>query len=100
MLIVTPNGSRIQLPPIGSFYPRKIAGIAQNASRFGIAMYALGACTDCIIANFFAVAEPDARKFLFEKRGSPYISAGELSPDGRWMAILDDSAVTLYPLPY
>jgi hypothetical protein len=99
ILIVTPNGARIQLPSIGSYYPRRIVGIAGEGSRFGLAMYALGGCTDCIIANFFVVAEPDAKKFLFEKRSSPYMSAGELSPDGRWMAILDDDAITLYPLP-
>jgi hypothetical protein len=52
-----------------------------------------------VIANFFAVAEPDAKKFLFERRASPYMSAGELSPDGKWMAILDDDTVTLYPMP-
>jgi hypothetical protein len=97
MLIVTPNGSRTQLPPLGELYPRRIAGIA--GSRFGMEMYAIGACTDCIVANFFAVVEPDEKKFLFEKRGSPYMSAGELSPDGKWMAILDNDAVTLYPMP-
>lgn len=99
VLIVTPNGSRIQLPALGSLYPRKIAGIAVDGSRFGIALYALGGCTECVIANFFAVAEPDAKKFLFERRASPYMSAGELSPDGKWMAILDDDTVTLYPMP-
>lgn len=98
MLIVTPNGSRIQLPSLGGIYPRKIAGIADQGARFGMEMYALGACADCIVANFFVVAEPDARKFLFEKRATPYMSAGELSPDGKWMAILDNSAVTLYPI--
>jgi hypothetical protein len=98
MLIVTPNGSRIQLPSIGAFYPRRIAGIADRGTRFGMEMYALGACADCIVANFFVVAEPDARKFLFEKRATPYMSAGELSPDGKWMAILDDGAITLYPI--
>ena len=97
MLIVTPNGSRIQLPSIGELYPRRIVGIA--GERFGLEMYALGGCADCIVANFFAVAEPDTRKFLFERRGSPYMSAGELSPDGKWMAILDNNAVTLYPMP-
>jgi len=99
MLIVTPTGARIQLPPLGQLYPRRIAGIADEGERFGIEMYALGSCTDCIVANFFAVADPDSRKFLFEKRGTPYMSAGELSPDGRWMAILDEGAVTMYPLP-
>jgi hypothetical protein len=99
MLIVMPNGSRIQLPSIGMYYPRRIAGIADRGGRFAMEMYALGGCQDCIVANFFAVVEPDDRKFLFEKRGSPYMSAGELSPDGRWMAILDEDAVTLYPLP-
>jgi hypothetical protein len=39
----------------------------------------LEGCTDCVIANFFAVAEPDAKKFLFEKRWSPSMSVGELS---------------------
>jgi hypothetical protein len=99
MLIVTPSGARIQLPSLGSYYPRRIAGIAGDGARFGMEMYGLGACADCIVANFFVVAEPDARKFLFEHRGTPYMSAGELSPDGRWMAILDDNAVTMYPLP-
>jgi hypothetical protein len=98
MLIVTPNGSRIQLPSIGELYPRRIVGVAEHGSRFGMETYALGGCTDCIIANFFVVAEPDARKFLFEQRGTPYMSAGELSPDGRWMAILDEGKVSLYPL--
>ena len=96
MLIVTPNGARIQLPGIGEFYPRRIVGIA--GSRFGMEMYALGGCAECVVANFFVVAEPDARKFLFEKRGTPYTSAGELSPDGKWMAILDNGSVTLYPI--
>lgn len=97
MFIVTPHGSRIQLPSLGTHYPRRIAGLA--GQKFGMEMYDLGACTDCIIANFFVVAEPDARKFLFEKRATPYMSAGELSPDGKWMAILDNNNVTFYPIP-
>ena len=99
MLIVTPTGARIQLPSLGEFYPRRLVGIAGDGARFGMEMYALGGCADCIVANFFVVAEPDARKFLFERRGTPYMSAGELSPDGRWMAILDEGSVTMYPLP-
>jgi hypothetical protein len=99
MMIVTPTGARIQLPPLSSLYPRRIAGIDREGGRFGMEMYALGACADCIVANFFVAVEPDSRKFLFEKRATPYVSAGELSPDGKWMAILDDSQITFYPLP-
>ncbi|GGG91622.1 hypothetical protein [Silvibacterium dinghuense] len=97
MLIVTPTGARIQLPPIGSFYPRRLAGVSGN--RFGIEMYALGSCANCIVANEFVVAEPDTRKFLFEERGTPYMSVGELSPDGKWMAILDNDMILFYPMP-
>ncbi|MFT4111842.1 hypothetical protein [Silvibacterium sp.] len=97
MLIVTPTGARIQLPSIDNFSPRRLAGI--SGDRFGIEMYAVGSCDDCIVANEFAVAEPDTRKFLFEKRGTPYMSAGELSPDGKWMAILDNDMILFYPMP-
>jgi hypothetical protein len=98
LLIVRPNGSKTQLPNAGSsFSPHRIAGVA--GSRFGMEFDAPGPCDECIVARRFVVAEVDSRKFLFEKSGSPYFSYSELSPDGKRLAILDNNALTLYPLP-
>ncbi len=100
LLIVKPNGLRMVLPNAGSnFYPRRIAGVVPDGSRFGLEFSAQGMCEECYTAKLFVVAEPDAKKFIFEKAGSPYFSYSEMSPDGKSMAILDNSVLSLYPLP-
>jgi hypothetical protein len=99
MFIVRPNGSKSPLPAIGSLNPSRIIGATEDGSRFGMEFTAPGNCEDCIAAKFFAVIEPDSHEFFFEKEASPYFSQGELSPDGKWMAILDNEAITLYPMP-
>jgi hypothetical protein len=100
LLIVKPDGARMLLPnPGSSFSPSRIAGVAAGGSRFALELLAQGPCEDCIAAKRFVVAELDSKKFLFQKNGSPYFSHAELSPDGKWIAILDNSALTLYPLP-
>jgi hypothetical protein len=99
MFIVRPNGSKSPLPAIGSLDPSRIIGATEDGSRFGMEFTAPGNCEDCISAKIFTVTEPDSHQFLFEKEATPYLSQGELSPDGKWMAILDNGAVTLYPMP-
>lgn len=99
MFIVRPNGSKSPLPAIGSLDPSRIVGATEDGSRFGMEFNAPGNCEDCITAKFFTVLEPDSHEFFFEKEATPYLSQGELSPDGKWMAILDNGAVTLYPMP-
>lgn len=99
MFIVRPNGAKLPLPAIGSLEPSKIVGATEDGTRFGIEFNAPGNCEDCVAAKIFTVTEPDSHQFLFEKEGTPYLSQGELSPDGKWMAILDNGAVALYPIP-
>jgi hypothetical protein len=99
MFIVRPNGSKSPLPAIGILDPSHIVGATEDGSRFGMEFTASGNCRYCHAAKFFAVIEPESHEFFFEKEASPYFSQGELSPDGKWMAILDNGAVTLYPMP-
>ena len=100
VLIVSPNGSKTVLPSPGSaFYPGRIIGVANGGSRFGLEYHEEGPCEDCIAAKRFVIEEIDSKKILFEKNASPYFSHAELSPDGKWIAILDNSAITVYPLP-
>ena len=100
LLVVTSAGARIQLPRIDfGFDPRDIIGVAHDGARFALELDKEGMCDDCIVAKAFVVVDSDAKKFLFERVGSAYFSGGELSPDGKRMAILDDNKVILYPLP-
>ena len=100
VFIVRRDGSKTQLPnPGASFNVRDIAGIAGDGSRFGLVYTAASMCEDCASEKRFVVEEVDSKKFLFEKSGSPLFSRFELSPDGKSVAVLDDGALTIYPLP-
>jgi hypothetical protein len=98
--IVRPDGSKMQLPsPGGQFYVHRIAGIADGGSRFALEYVAPGMCDECIASRRFVVEEVDSKKFLFDKFGSPYFSRFELSPDGKSVAVFDNRAIIIYPLP-
>jgi hypothetical protein len=100
VFIIRRDGSKTQLPnPGASFNVRDIAGIAGDGSRFGLVYTAASMCEDCASEKRFVVEEVDSKKFLFEKSGSPLFSRFELSPDGKSVAVLDDGALTIYPLP-
>ena len=47
----------------------------------------------------FIVEETDRKKALFEKNASSVFSHAQLSPDGKSIAVLDNDAVIIYPLP-
>jgi len=100
VFIVRSDGSKTQLPnPGAQFYARDIAGIADNGSRFGLEYTAASMCEECASEKRFVVNEVDSKRFLFEKYGSPLFSRFELSPDGKSVAVLDDGALSIYPLP-
>jgi len=102
VFVVRPDGSRTLLPsPGGPFYVEKIAGIADGGSRFGLEYTADPDCMgrNCVAYRRFVVEEVDSKKFLFDKYGSPYFSSFELSPDGKSVAVLDEGAISIYPLP-
>ena len=98
--IVRPDGSKTLLPaPGGMFSLGRIAGVANGGSRFGLEYIASGMCDECITARRFIVDEVDSKKALFDRYGTPYFSRFELSPDGKSVAVLDDGALIIYPLP-
>jgi len=100
VFIIRPGGSKTLLPtPGGIFSINRIAGVADGGSRFGLEYIAAGMCEDCISARRFVVDEIDSKKFLFDHYGTPYFSRFELAPDGKSVAVLDNGAVSIYPLP-
>lgn len=100
LLVVTPKGARIPLPKIDfGFDTHGIIGATPDGTRFALELDKEGPCDDCVAAKSFIVVDSEAKKFLFERVASAYFSGAELSPDGKRMAILDDSKLTLYPLP-
>jgi hypothetical protein len=100
VFLVRPDGSKTLIPsPGGPFNIRGIAGIADGGSRFGLEYMAEGLCEDCPGERRFVVDEVDSKKFLFERYGTPYFSRFELSPDGKSVAVFDDDALFIYPLP-
>jgi hypothetical protein len=99
VFILRRDGSKTMLPNPGAmFYVRDIAGIAVDSSRFGLVYTAASMCEECLSEKRFVVDEVDSKKFLFEKYGSPLFSRFELSPDGKFVAVLDDGALSIYPL--
>jgi len=99
VFIVRPDGSKTLLPSPGAmFNVRDIAGISSDGARFGLD-YASAVCENCLAERRFVVEEVDSKRFLFEKPGSPFFSRFELSPDGKSVAVLDDGALIVYPLP-
>lgn len=100
LLIVRPNGSTTPIPSagVGSFVDR-IVGVTADTSRFALEFLSPGNCDECIADRFFSVVDQDGGKLVFEASGSPYFSDGGMSPDGKSFALLDGSAITIYPLP-
>jgi hypothetical protein len=99
VFVVRPDGSKTHLPaPGGEFFIHHIAGVADGGSRFGLEYTVAGPCEDCISARRYVVVEMDSQKFLFDRISSPFFSRFELSPDGKSAAVLEDGALTLYPL--
>ena len=99
VFIVRPDGAKTTMPNPGApFYVRGIAGISADGTRFGLE-YTAAVCEDCFAERRFVVDDVESKKFLFEKSGSPLFSRFELSPDGKSAAVLDDGALSIYPLP-
>jgi len=100
VFIVRRDGSKTILPNPGApFTAQAIAGIAADGGRFGLEYAGPSMCENCVSEKRFVVDEVDSKKFLFEKYGSPFFSRFELSPDGKSVAVLDDGALSIYPLP-
>jgi hypothetical protein len=100
VLIIRSDGSKTLLPnPGASFFVHDIAGITADGTRFGLEYTAASMCENCVSERRFVVEELDSKRFLFEKYGSPFFSRFELSPDGKSVAVLDDGALSIYPLP-
>jgi hypothetical protein len=97
LAVITPDGSKAILPNAGTgLRPHKTIGVA--GSRFGLE-YTPDHCDACDGAKGFTVIDLVSRKVLFKKLGSAYFSRSQLSPDGKSMAILDNGAIDIYPLP-
>jgi hypothetical protein len=99
ILILRPDGSKTLLSnPASQMYLRGLAGVADGGNRFALEYCTEGSDEGCIGFKRFVVEEIDRKKTLFEKSGSSAFSHAQLSPDGKSIAVLDNGALTIYPL--
>ncbi len=99
VFIVRPGNSKTPLPsPGGQLDLHGIAGVAAGGNRFALEYCSEGEEGECYPYKKFIVEETDRKKPLFEKSASSVFSHAQLSPDGKSIAVLDNGAVTIYPL--
>ncbi len=96
VLLSKTNGTARPLPQAkGLGRPTHLIGIANQGDRF-----ALQSGGEPIASpKRFLVLEIDRDKPIFSKSGSAIGSKAAMSPDGKWIAIMDRSQLALYPLP-
>ncbi|MFY9938359.1 MAG: hypothetical protein WAK33_15880 [Silvibacterium sp.] len=98
--IVRPDNAKTPLSsPGGQLNLHGIAGVAAGGNRFALEYCAEDEEGDCLGYKRFIVEEIDRKKALFEKNASSVFSRAQLSPDGKSIAVLDNDAVIIYPLP-
>ena len=92
------NGTATPVSINGLARPTTLVGITRDGKRFALQA---GGNPDVSNQSFkrFVVAEVDQPKAVFEKKGSVFGSASGMSPDGKWIAIMDKAELSLYPLP-
>jgi hypothetical protein len=97
--IVRPDNSKTLLPSAGSqLNLHGIAGVAAGGNRFALEYCSEDEEGDCLGYKRFIVEDTDRKKDLFEKTASSVFSHAQLSPDGKSIAVLDNAAITIYPL--